>query len=448
MTTKKIITDLGDNLILRRSVPEDAEALGKFNGTMHVDPGEDFVEHIDLWVKELLSGTHPTFHSDDFTIVEDTSTGEIVSSLCLIDQTWAYEGIPFPVGRPELVATHPDYRRRGLIRKQFEVVHGWSADRGHKLQFITGIPWYYRQFGYEMCVNLGGNRITFPVGIPKLKEDEEEPVTFREAAETDLPFISRVYNHSIKRSLLSTVRDEAIWHFTLFGRTPASTNHIKMQIIEDRSGKPVGYFSYPPTLRGGVFPITSFELAEDVSWLETTPALLRKALELGKKLAEAETSEDKQVELIAISSQFGEDHPSYHILPRSMPLTNKPYAFYMRVPDLPDFLQTIGPVLEERLAKSYAVGYSGEIKLKFYTDGAIMTFENGKLKAAEPWEPSQREDESAHFPDLTFLQLLFGYHSFDELNLTYPDCFCRPNEVRVLLRILFPKKISRVYDLG
>jgi hypothetical protein len=34
----------------------------------------------------------------------------------LISQIWAYEGIPFGVGRPELVGTLPEYRNRGLVR--------------------------------------------------------------------------------------------------------------------------------------------------------------------------------------------------------------------------------------------------------------------------------------------------------------------------------------------
>src|SRR5260370_563284 len=88
-------------------------------------------------------------------LVEDTRNGAIVSSINLINQTWSYEGIPFKVGRPELVGTLPDYRQRGLIRKQFEVLHAWSAERGQKLQAITGIPFYYRQFGYEFAVSMG-----------------------------------------------------------------------------------------------------------------------------------------------------------------------------------------------------------------------------------------------------------------------------------------------------
>ena len=116
MTTENIIETLNDGLILRTATMDDAEALSQFNGKVHVDPGEDFVEHISLWTKDLLNGMHPTTRPEDITIVEDTNTGEIISTVSLIGQTWAYEGIEFPVGRPELVATHKDYRRRGLIR--------------------------------------------------------------------------------------------------------------------------------------------------------------------------------------------------------------------------------------------------------------------------------------------------------------------------------------------
>jgi hypothetical protein len=44
--------------------------------------------------------------------------------------------------------------------------------------------------------------------------------------------------------------------------------------------------------------------------------------------------------------------------------------------------------------------------------------------------------------------LLFGYRSYDKLNEAFPDCYCHQNDAEVLMRILFPKKPSRVYDLG
>src|SRR3990172_5714663 len=183
-----ILHDLGDGLILRRATPADAEALSAFNGRIHSDAGPEQPDlRVAAWTRDLLAGNHPTFDAADFTIVEDTRTGAIVSSLNLISQTWSYAGIEFGVGRPELVGTHPDYRRRGLVRAQFEVIHQWSAERGEMVQAITGIPWYYCQFGYEMGLELGGGRIGYTPNIPKLKDGESEPYRVRLATRGPAP---------------------------------------------------------------------------------------------------------------------------------------------------------------------------------------------------------------------------------------------------------------------
>ena len=100
MSTNSILTqmpiDLGDNLILRFATLDDVDALAEFNTRLHeevsVAPG----------VRDLMSGNHPTCKASDFTVVEDTKTGKIVSSLCLISQTWTYSGIHSSWGNPNL----------------------------------------------------------------------------------------------------------------------------------------------------------------------------------------------------------------------------------------------------------------------------------------------------------------------------------------------------------
>ena len=82
--------DLGDNLKLRFATVDDIDALTEFNVRLHeaADAGPN--------VRDLMSGNHPTCKASDFTVVEDITTGKIVSSMCLISQTWTYSGIPFP----------------------------------------------------------------------------------------------------------------------------------------------------------------------------------------------------------------------------------------------------------------------------------------------------------------------------------------------------------------
>ncbi len=192
---------------------------------------------IAAWTRDLLTRPHPRFHPDDFTVVEETSTGRIVSTLNLISQTWTYDGIPFNVGRPELVGTLPEFRNRGLVRLQFDVIHRWSAERGEMVQAITGIPYYYRLFGYEMALDLDGMRSGFEINVPALKHGESEPCTFRPALESDIPFMAKVYQDSCSRYPVACVRDAAIWRYELFGRSdryPTVPHHRKAGRRADR----------------------------------------------------------------------------------------------------------------------------------------------------------------------------------------------------------------------
>src|SRR5512146_1253250 len=125
----EILRILDENLVLRRSSVEDADKLAEFNGRIQSDTDQPDLR-VAAWTRDLLCGSHPTFRPDDFTIVEEIKTGRIVSSMNLISQTWSFAGIPFKVGRPELVSTEPEFRNRGLVRLQFEVMHDWSKQRG------------------------------------------------------------------------------------------------------------------------------------------------------------------------------------------------------------------------------------------------------------------------------------------------------------------------------
>src|SRR5262245_2210299 len=90
-----ILCDLGNGLILRNSTPDDAEVLAEFNARIHSNAGPEHPSTgIAAWTRDLLTGEHHTFGVADFTIVEEARTGAIVSSLNLISQTWAYDGIP------------------------------------------------------------------------------------------------------------------------------------------------------------------------------------------------------------------------------------------------------------------------------------------------------------------------------------------------------------------
>jgi hypothetical protein len=436
---KTILRNLGDGLILRRSTPDDAEALAEFNRAIHSDDEQDG-QCLASWTRDLLSGAHPTFRPDDFTVVEGSATGRIVSTMNLISQTWSYEGIKFGVGRPELVGTLPEFRNRGLVRIQFEEIHKWSAERGEMVQAITGIPFYYRQFGYEMALDLDGRRFGYESQVPKLKDGEIERYTIRHAEESDLSFIEEMYEQTKARSMIACERTPDFFRYEL----TAQDNYCwRSCIISDVAGEPIGFFRHPAYNRHRNMFADRYELKPGVSWLDVTPSVARYLCAKGQEFVERDGGEFN-----AFGFLLGAQHPAYEALGDRLSIVRDPYAWYLRVPDLRGFLDHLKPVLERRLAESIAASHSRELRISLYRTGLRIMIDHGMIAAIESWKPAPNEEGDAAFPGLTFLQLLFGYRSFEELKYAFADCWCDSDDAKTLLDILFPKKLSQVYPIA
>ena len=386
--------DLGDGLVLRRATVDDTEALAAFNKSVH--QGLDEPEGgIDVWTRDMMRGDHPTTNAGDFLIVEDTRTGAIASSLCLISQTWSYAGIPFGVGhagdgrhRPGVPAARP---RARAVRCRPRM----SAARGQAVQAIGGIPWYYRQFGYEMALELDGGRFGYRADVPDLAAGETEPYRIRPATEADLPFIARAYEYGMRRGRIACLRDAAQWRYDLAGHSPTSDYRHELRLIETADGEPVGFFAHPPRLWSGGVYVKVYELAPGPSWLPVTPSVLRYLRATGDGYAAAEATP-----FTTIRFEVGTEHPVYRVIPSRLRGTSRPYAWYVRVPDLAGFLRQIAPALEARLADSILVGHSGDLALNFYRTGLRLTFADGRLTAIAPWQPASDAARRRRLPRL------------------------------------------------
>jgi len=432
--------NLGDGLLLRRSQASDRDALAEFNSIIHSDYRDPLRPDpgVSAWTADLLSGSHPTFNIDDFTIVEDMCSRRIVSACCLISQTWQYAGIPFGVGRPELVGTHPDYRNRGLVRRQFEVLHSWSKERGELVQAITGIPYYYRQFGYEMCVSLDSGRFIYETQINPLKQGEQEAYLIRKATDADIPELITCYAQLELRSPITSQMDETRWRYELNGKSEQNVTRVELYVITAFDGRVVGALGVPTNYWGLGWVSTYYELKSGISYLAVTPVVLRFLHALGQQRGTADHPYHR------VGLFLGEDHPAYIALEAVNSPPNHPYAWYLRVPDLPAFLRRIAPILEKRLAASPCAGHSGELRITFYHDGLEIKFENGCIRDVQTLESLAWDDADARFPGQTFLQVLFQHRTVDELRYIYADVYANTTAA-ALMQFLFPPRKSSIY---
>lgn len=443
--------ELGAGLVLRWSNPSDLEQLKQLYGLVFRARASDPPNtRMGFWVDDLISGRHPLLGPSDFAVVEDSERGMLVAATCLMRQVWTYDGVDLPVGRPEIVASHPDYRNRGLIRAVFELIHARSAARGDLAQGITGIPYYYRQFDYEFALDLGGGRTQQIGALAPLKEGESEPYLLRPAAPEDLPKVRELYERERARAALSARIDPDYMRFTLDGMRPESGEGWAIQLIVDAraEGQPArGYVLHRHRRSGDTLIVVALAVEPGVPLVGVLPSVSRALAELGKTMELWEPKPEPPAPA-KILFALGREHPVYSALgPALAPDQARPYAWYVRVPDVPALVRRVAPVLERRLADSVQSGYTGDLKVTLYRGGLWLKFEQGRLTSAEPWQaPVLDSDAMAGCPPLVFLQLLFGHRSLQELRDIFPDVWAN-DAGRTLLEALFPPRPAWVVPL-
>jgi hypothetical protein len=328
----------------------------------------------------------------------------------------------------------------------FDMVHQRSASEGHPVTAITGIPYFYRQFGYEYALDLGGKRTTFLTQIAQAKDSEPEAYTLREATREDIPLMQESYKRRKANSIVWTRIPDSYWLYELeawriqpeWGRT------ANVQIIVDSAGTARGYILSASMRWGSSLPIWGFETVPGTNLRAMLPAVLRALKAYGGQMPIAKPDTKA---FSAITFHLGRSHPVYDALGELAQAKEEPYAWYVRVPDLPAFLRLIAPVLEKRLADSYIAGYTGEIKLDFYRSGLRMVFDQGRLATAENWQlPAYDSNAGGGFPELVFLQVVFGHRSIDQLRSAFPDVWVN-DETAYALNVLFPARESSVLPL-
>ena len=448
--------DLADGLTLRAATSADGDALATFNAD--VLRGQDASEpqaNLAEWTRDLMTGAHPIARAEDATIVEDTRTGAIVSAMFLIPHTWSYGGVKIAVGQPELVGTRADHRGRGLVRAQFDVLHARSAARGHVMEAITGIPWFYRQFGYELAIARGGGGRLFASELAALPVTEA--VRVRAATPHDAPFLAALDAHASLRRAVWTPRDAAQWRYEIGGHREGSAARAVICVIEETGGRAIGLLAHATHLWGAnTLGVQALEVEEGVSWRPAVIAALHHCREAGEAIAAASGRPFGGASLWLLRR----DHPVYAVLNVRYDESDTWYAVYTRVADVTAFLRAVTPALERRLSNSPLAGHSAELRLSFYRDGVRLVIAGGRVKSVDAWRTpwtlvgqemnlGTRDPGRAHaqFPDLTFLQLLFGLRSADDLTAWYPDCLVRTAETRALLNALFPRQPSVIWPV-
>ncbi len=400
-----------DNGMIFRTVEDerDAERYIEFNRSFNnASEGAN--------CKNLLLH-HPQINREDFQFIEDGLTGEILSTTCLIPWECEFEGIPLRAAMLELVLSHPDHRKSGLVRIQMDRFQKVVEDKGYDISIIWGIPYYYRQYGYTYCI-YGNTADILPTGyIPAAADVGGNAYTLRKAAEEDIGELLCLYKAAHKHLQFYITRDEAFWKFFI-----KDSKAPVWLVVNKSSGKAAGYIVCRD------FGGKSVHIAEGcIAEMDAGRAVLG-LLNTGKA-SEIIISWPECSTLVKLARSLGS-------------IARQPGQWLVRIHDISRFLRKIGPVLEKRIAESACAGVSRYVVINLYRQAYKLKFSGGRLADVMSLgfvDSSMGADGGALcIPPDAFVRLVTGFRSLDRLSDAWPDILVKPGE-KYLLDVLFPE---------
>lgn len=406
-------------LTSRTATESDIEQIVSFNGSI-------FRPSVGIWTRELLTRGHPTVTANDFSIVEDTSTGEIVSSLCFIKQCWLFEGTAIQVGQVELVGTAESFRGKGLIRTQM----GWFQKKVMEnqcvLSFVHGIPSLYRSFGYHFGVPLkGGVRLQLQ-RIPNTQETSTYVI--RSNRRTDLKQLGVMYELSNNQLGLRSVRDEGLWKYQE-AQSPESEHFYESYVME-HLGKIIGYVRLRWEKKLGLIVIKELYVDRYDALVE----LLRFAREIGLR---------HEANSLLLQLPMGD--PVMDVITCWEPELVRPFAWQIRIDDWTNFLTVIQPVLERRLSNSLAAKHSGNIIIGVADQQRAIQLVFSKGKIDKIIESFDTHNWDILLTEQILVMLVMGYRSRIELEECFSEIQSRA-ESRYVIDSLFPKFEAYIHE--
>jgi hypothetical protein len=423
---------LGDGLVLRSVADErDVERVAALSGAVHG-------EGVAAMTRELIL-RHPHTRPEHWLFVEDEGTGKAVSTLCLIPWRWRYEDVELKAGEMGVVCTLEAYRQRGLVRAQAARHAELLSEGDYDLSHIQGIPYFYRQFGYEYALPLtGGWRVELHL-IPDPPIPQPSPGhTFRQATPDDLPALMRLYDEAAGDLGIHTVRDEGEWWY-LLGPSMETEMVAETWLMERGAadcdpqragrGRAIGYFRVP---RHG--------FGEGLIVNEVSRLGSEEALAVFRQLKALSVERDRPYIRLDLPAGSTLVRTARHLGAYDL----GHYAWQIRLVDVGRLLRKLAPLLEGRLATSPFAGLTQNVCLNLYRQAFEMRFEGGRLVTVEPLGFSDRG--GIRLPPLLLAPLLLGYRSYEELAQAHHDVSAR-GELRYLVDVLFPKVNSFIYTI-
>ncbi|MFW9810482.1 MAG: GNAT family N-acetyltransferase [Candidatus Thorarchaeota archaeon] len=407
---------------------DDLKELLEFHSIIHPD---DNPEELKRQIERL-----PGFGRELNFFLRHVETGLIVSSLNAIPSTWSYDAVPLRNLELGWVGTLKEHRRKGLVRVLYEHFDSLLHEGEYDISTIQGIPYYYRQFGYDFVIPMDPTLWINTSQLPTI--DEKAPplymkISCREAEKKDLDELMNLYDENNRQVQVYIPRNRELWELQEETKTFYESK-FRTFVFEDKDNM-IGYLRlivYKPST--GLYD-SNVRVIE--SSIKTYDGVMR-ALQVIK--SEAQRHNFQQVGVIGA--------PSNNLRTIVKDLGGQilgEWKHQLRVPNILRLLQKIAPVLEKRLVGSMFEGLTKDLAINTFRHCYLLKFLNGNIASITDIGMQEvNENRGFRAPPNDLIRLIFGTYDIDEIQRSNID-FIVSRDLKSLVSTLFPKGESCIY---
>jgi predicted N-acetyltransferase YhbS len=198
----------------------------------YVESGErTFLADPEWWLKAAQAD--PYYQPEQTRVM--VLDGQLVASVTNYTRDVFADGRLAKVSCIGSVCTHPDFRRRGLVRQVLAESIAWMEQAGYNWSFLFGKEEVYGGSGWTIVTALE------MVADLRLRSDAPAAATVRPVdPASDVPALVAIYEYFNRTMTGPIVRSEAYWRQkVLAGRWGAPPPFFMVEL----DGHPVGYFA-------------------------------------------------------------------------------------------------------------------------------------------------------------------------------------------------------------
>lgn len=362
-------------------------------------------------ITRRFAENHPEMSNEDFFMVKKGN--EVAAGLILLPQKWVIDGVEVKVAEMGCVGTRPEHRRKRLqwiLNDQFD---SYARENGFDLCVLAGIPYFYRQFGYQYAVDLD---IATQIECKKIPKNDSNLMR-RKPLEADISQMDKILRKTQEEYFVKSIRTPEIWRMQ--EETGTYGGDVFKSTVLGREGELVGYYRY---------------VIDD----KNSTLYVRELGYIGASVEEVASSFRRHAEekgLAKIKTAVAHIDPISVYLRKLGATVNRAYAWQIKPLDLFGLMDKMRPAFEKRIVESQFKGLTKVLRFNFFKFAVKMEIENGAIKNMEKYY--NEEKRTLGFNPYAFIQLITGYRSWKELTKAYPDFWVREN-LGDLIDVMFP----------